>query len=77
MTEKKKRVKIQYFRPKDLNRIKETLAKKNGIPPTLENIQKMAENTIKDTPKYVKDKKKQEKMIEDARKTISEVEKKE
>jgi ribosome recycling factor len=70
----KKRVSIQQFRPKE-EQLKRMLkqADKKG----LEDIKGMAENTIKDAPKFVKDEEKRKKMTEDAKKTIADVDEEE
>ena len=72
MSEKKKG-KIQFFRPKDLKRIVETLPKTEGVHPTSEDLKSMASDTIKNVSKYQPDKDLQKKAIEDSKQTIADV----
>jgi len=67
---KRKEEKVQFFRPKKKHL---KLMFKHSSNTELERIKDMAEDTIKNVSKYTKDKKKQEKMIEDAKKTLVEV----
>jgi pyrroloquinoline quinone (PQQ) biosynthesis protein C len=69
---KKRMVSIQEFRPKkeQLKRILKQADKKR-----LEEIKKHAEENIKMASNFIKDKEKQRKMTEDAKKTIDDIEK--
>jgi len=66
---------LQEFQPKDLDRITKTVPETPGLHPTSEDLEKMAKDTIRNAPKFIADKNKQEKAIEDAKKTIADVRK--
>lgn len=70
MKEKKIKVSVQEFRPKKKHL---KIMFEHSSDTELERIKGMAEDTIKDVSKHTKDKEKQEKMIEDAKKTLVEV----
>jgi hypothetical protein len=78
MNDQPKKIKGQFqgFRPRP-EHLKRILgdATKSTEHPTLEDIEKMAKETIKQAPTYIKDEKKRSKQVQDAKLTIEEVKK--
>jgi hypothetical protein len=70
---KKIEAKVQEFRPKQLRQIIKTAEGKNSHP-NLEDIKRMAEDTIKNAPCLIHDEKARQRAIDDAKKTITDVE---
>lgn len=64
--------KIQFFSPKDKG-VFERARRTKDVHPTLEDIKRMAEDTIADASQQIL---RQKRMIEDAKKTIAETEEK-
>ena len=68
--------KIQYFSPKDKG-VFERARRTKDIHPTLEDIKAMADDTVRDAAEYITDKEQRQKAIEDAKKTIIQIEEEE